>query len=679
MPPSVPLAFFSYSREDSDFALKLASDLKTAGANVWIDRLDIKPGQWWDKSVEEALNQCPRMLVILSPASVNSKNVLDEVSFALEEQKTVLPVLYRECHIPFRLRRVQYLDFTKNYDSALPRLIEALAAIPVPTTDVIQAAMVKEALVADQARQQQESLPSAESKTAAPSQADEFERRRIAAEPAQLDEEHKQAATEQARLDQAARKAAEEKSRQAEADRQAIVAEQARLEEERQRLAAEQARLDEERQQAAAQKASLLKLEQERQAAVEKARQDDKRKQAAAAKARREQAERERQAAAEQARLDEQKLRADAANQAQRDADESARLSARRTRETEELTRAAPAAATYSDSPSFSSVDTTLVSGSSSNSLLKPVGIGLAVLLVIGLIVLVVWQRSNEADERAAYARSLAEEHARAEQAQQPAANQPTSPATASGSDSLSTAYTSPFDGTWKVDTASFRSNQIVEFLLQNGHWGGGSTPFNADGTMQKVAHNHFIDQFSISVLDDHNVMEMDYQNGKLVNSYKYSVSSDGGTLTSTAVDYTSTVGGPINSTHVYSRVSYGPSGSHALSGKWRYERLQEISESALIGTFKTTAAGFSYSNPTGTSYTASFNGPDSALSGDNRYTNVSLKRLSDSSFQETDKRNGKTIDVTTFTLSADGQKLTARDQDKEGGRTVDYVAYRTH
>jgi hypothetical protein len=30
-----PTAFFSYSREDSEFALRLAGDLKAAGAAVW--------------------------------------------------------------------------------------------------------------------------------------------------------------------------------------------------------------------------------------------------------------------------------------------------------------------------------------------------------------------------------------------------------------------------------------------------------------------------------------------------------------------------------------------------------------------------------------------------------------------------------------------------------------------
>jgi hypothetical protein len=88
-------AFFSYSRDDSDFALRLAEDLKAAGANVWLDQLDIAPGQRWARAVQDALDNCHRMLVILSPASVNSTNVEDEVAFALEEHKTVIPVLYR--------------------------------------------------------------------------------------------------------------------------------------------------------------------------------------------------------------------------------------------------------------------------------------------------------------------------------------------------------------------------------------------------------------------------------------------------------------------------------------------------------------------------------------------------------------------------------------------------------
>jgi hypothetical protein len=119
-------SFFSYCREDSDFALKLCGDLKAAGANVWLDQLDIRPGQRWDHAVENALMNYPCMVVILSPASVSSTNVMDEVSFALEERKTVIPVIHRDCVVPFRLRRLQHADFRRDYARGLQDLLRVL-------------------------------------------------------------------------------------------------------------------------------------------------------------------------------------------------------------------------------------------------------------------------------------------------------------------------------------------------------------------------------------------------------------------------------------------------------------------------------------------------------------------------------------------------------------------------
>lgn len=122
MPADAPIAFFSYSREDSEFALRLAADLRAAGASVWIDQLDIGPGQLWDRAVQSALETCPSVLIILSPASVNSDNVMDEINFALDQKKTLIPVLYRDCDIPFRVRRFQHLDFRTEYDKVLEEL-----------------------------------------------------------------------------------------------------------------------------------------------------------------------------------------------------------------------------------------------------------------------------------------------------------------------------------------------------------------------------------------------------------------------------------------------------------------------------------------------------------------------------------------------------------------------------
>jgi hypothetical protein len=126
LPTDEPTAFFSYSREDSEFALKLAEDLKAEGANVWLDQLDIEPGQRWARAVQDALNRAQCVLVILSPASVNSNNVEDEVNFALEEHKTVVPVFYRHCKVPFQLRPFQYIDFRTDYDRGLKVMVKTL-------------------------------------------------------------------------------------------------------------------------------------------------------------------------------------------------------------------------------------------------------------------------------------------------------------------------------------------------------------------------------------------------------------------------------------------------------------------------------------------------------------------------------------------------------------------------
>jgi TIR domain len=133
----IQLVFLSYAREDAEFVLRLAKDLRAGGADVWMDQLDIKPGERWDRAVDDALAKCPELLVILSPAAVESINVMDEVSLALEEGKTVLPVIHRNCKIPFRLRRLQYVDLTLNYKAGLGRLLETLGVPTSGTTDAV--------------------------------------------------------------------------------------------------------------------------------------------------------------------------------------------------------------------------------------------------------------------------------------------------------------------------------------------------------------------------------------------------------------------------------------------------------------------------------------------------------------------------------------------------------------
>jgi len=181
LPADAPTAFFSYSRDDSEFALRLAEDLKSAGANVWLDQLDIQPGQRWARAVQDALNNSPRVLVILSPSAVDSTHVEDEVNFALEEHKTVIPVFYQDCKVPFQLRPFQYVDFRTDYARGLRVMLKTLG---VEQTKAIALALIS-------ANRRANAAASAAPKESPIAVSDEDARKR-AAEPVQLEEEERE-------------------------------------------------------------------------------------------------------------------------------------------------------------------------------------------------------------------------------------------------------------------------------------------------------------------------------------------------------------------------------------------------------------------------------------------------------------------------------------------------------
>lgn len=122
--------FISYSRADSDFAVRLAKDLKAAGHEIWLDQLDIPTGARWDDELEKALRTCTTFLILLSPESIKSQNVKDEIGYAIDTGKHILPLMFKQCEVPFRLRRFQYVDFTnEDHDEYEERFDETKALL----------------------------------------------------------------------------------------------------------------------------------------------------------------------------------------------------------------------------------------------------------------------------------------------------------------------------------------------------------------------------------------------------------------------------------------------------------------------------------------------------------------------------------------------------------------------
>jgi hypothetical protein len=65
-------------------------------------------------------------VVIISPRSIASDNVMDEVSFAIDNRKSVLPVMIEKCTLPLRITRMHLIDGTGAYETVLQQCLAEL-------------------------------------------------------------------------------------------------------------------------------------------------------------------------------------------------------------------------------------------------------------------------------------------------------------------------------------------------------------------------------------------------------------------------------------------------------------------------------------------------------------------------------------------------------------------------
>jgi hypothetical protein len=120
----------SHSHDDNPIARDLAERLRANGVGAWFDEWEIKPGDSLvQKIFEEGLKDVVLFVVLLSPASVRSKWVREELDAAivqrLEGATRVVPVVVEPCEIPVALRHLLRLDLqATGIDEVIARLID---------------------------------------------------------------------------------------------------------------------------------------------------------------------------------------------------------------------------------------------------------------------------------------------------------------------------------------------------------------------------------------------------------------------------------------------------------------------------------------------------------------------------------------------------------------------------
>lgn len=125
--------FISYAHEDSPMIDIIQSHLTAAGYAVWIDRELITGGEVWRTRIVEAIESSDVFLLTLSPHSVKSKYVLQELNIADGEDKPILPMLIATVEIPremkLQLSGLQEITLDLNTMDELYKSIDQLSGL----------------------------------------------------------------------------------------------------------------------------------------------------------------------------------------------------------------------------------------------------------------------------------------------------------------------------------------------------------------------------------------------------------------------------------------------------------------------------------------------------------------------------------------------------------------------
>jgi hypothetical protein len=226
------------------------------------------------------------------------------------------------------------------------------------------------------------------------------------------------------------------------------------------------------------------------------------------------------------------------------------------------------------------------------------------------------------------------------------------------------------FSGTWRPDPQKPSPTAAADTIeLANGVFECQSCnpPYKmlADGRDHAVTGNPYYDTLSITVADERTVVRTAKKGGTTVAEMKDVVSVDGASKTGTQ-----TVIGmmpkPVELTSRYTRLAAGPAGSHSISGQWR-EIETDLTHHDEDTTYNVVGNKVTMSDRMGRSFSATLDGADAPYTGDPSFTSVSIRLIDASTIEESDKKDGKIVQINRWTVDPDGTTMHARFDDTHG------------
>jgi hypothetical protein len=115
---------------DSDFADRISQDLNQIGISTWTDNGEADEEEEkvnWAGGVHPALDQCKKLVVILSDFGLKTHNVEQAWQYFLEQRKPIVIALAEDVEPPDELRRRPRFDLYSDYKRGFRQLVQELS------------------------------------------------------------------------------------------------------------------------------------------------------------------------------------------------------------------------------------------------------------------------------------------------------------------------------------------------------------------------------------------------------------------------------------------------------------------------------------------------------------------------------------------------------------------------
>jgi len=111
-----------------EFVQHLAGDLQSAGVDVWWDLSDIQGSDVWERKIEAGLRSSQYFIIVMTPASLDSRWVRREYLSADNRSLKIIPLKLKPCdEVPLTLRDIQPIDaINRPYTDVLSEILRIL-------------------------------------------------------------------------------------------------------------------------------------------------------------------------------------------------------------------------------------------------------------------------------------------------------------------------------------------------------------------------------------------------------------------------------------------------------------------------------------------------------------------------------------------------------------------------